>query len=139
MRFCRKCGAEIRDGSGICPRCNNVSCGEARVGSYDQYVVNAATTNAIALVSLIAGVLVGLMVNNFLGAGLCLVAEFVAVMPNTNVQKALKNDNRTLAKPELKSKAKRCVNELKEKYSGFKFSFVLSYIALACLILVFIV
>lgn len=121
----------------ICPGCGCTIKNESRQKeiSYDNCVSSAVTTNIIAGICLAIGVFCALLVNVWIGAVLCLVAEIVALIPNSKVQKAFKNNNRSLDKKDFKNSAKQNQIDLKKKYPAFKFSFILGYIALACLII----
>ena len=137
MKFCQKCGKEIMDEAVVCPGCGCAIEKEvkATINSYDDCVKGAANTNIIACIILAIGVVCALFLNVWLGVVLCLVSELVALSPNSKLQKAFKNNNKTLEKKSFNQKAKECQKELKAKYSSFKFSFILGYIALACLII----
>lgn len=137
MKYCTKCGKEIMDEAAICPGCGCAVGQTAAVTaevSYDNCVKGASTTNSISAVVLALGVACALFVNVWVGVVLCLVAELVALSPNSKWQKTFKSNNSTLQKNDFKAKAKECQKELKAKYVAFKFSFILGYIALACLI-----
>lgn len=140
MKFCSKCRKEIMDEAVICPNCGCAVEKEAKTKevSYDDCVKGASTTNIIAAIVLAVGALCALFVNVWVGVVLCLVAELIAVAPNTKLQKALKNNNKSSDKKEFKAKAKQCQKDLKSKYSAFKLSFILAYIAFGCLV-VFVV
>ncbi len=133
MKYCAKCGKEIMDDAVICPGCGCAIAKETKVKqvSYDDCVKGAATTNIISVLILAAGVLCGLFVSVLVGAVLCLVAEILVLMPNSKLQKAFKSNNKSLDKKEFKEKAKQCKKDMKAKYSAYKFSFVIGYLALA--------
>ena len=137
MKFCSKCGKEIMDEAVVCPGCGcavgNVVAQKA--ASYDDCIKGAVTTNIISVIILALGVVCALIVNAWIGAILCLGAELIAVIPNSKLQSAFKNNNKTLDKKELKEKTKQCQKELKAKYPAYKFSFIFAYISLACLII----
>lgn len=136
MRFCEKCGKEIMDEAVICPGCGCAVKTEVKQAEvpYDDCVKGAATTNIVSAILLVVGVFCALFVNVWVGAALCLITELVALAPNTKLQKALKNNNKAVDKKALKNIAKEHTKDMKSKYSGFKISFALAYIALACLI-----
>ena len=136
MKYCSKCGKEIMDEAVICPGCGCAVKSETEQNeiSYDDCVNSASTTNIIAAIVLAVGVLCALFINVWVGAVLCLVSEIVALIPNSKMQKAFKSNNYGLDKKELKDKVRQYQCELKAKCSAFKFSFVLAYIALTCLI-----
>ena len=136
MNFCSKCGKEIMDEAVVCPNCGCSAEKEVKTKEvfYDDCVKGALITNIIAAIVLAVGVLCALFVNAWIGLVLCLVAELVALSPNSKLQKTFKNNNKSLDKKEIKAKAKQCQKDLKSKYSAFKLSFILAYVALACLI-----
>ena len=136
MKYCSKCGKEIMDETVICPGCGCAVKNEVKPSevSYDDCVRKSATTNIISAVLLAVGVFCALFINVWVGAVLCLVTELIALVPNSKLQKALKNNYKSLEKKAFKDVSKQCLKELKSKYSAFKLSFVLAYIALACLI-----
>lgn len=136
MKFCEKCGKEIMDEAVICPGCGCAVVQKTQVKqvSYDDCVKGAATTNIISGIVLALGVFCALFVNAWLGVVLCLAAELIALAPNSKWQKLFKKNNIIADKKEFKNKAKQCQKELKLKCTAFKFSFVLAYISLACLI-----
>lgn len=136
MKFCAHCGKEIMDEAEVCLGCGCAVEKEAtqKAASYDDCVKGAAATNAVSAIVLAVGVLCALFVNVWIGIVLCLGAELIAVSPNTKVQKAIRNNNRTLDKMALKETGKQCQIDLKAKHSAYRFSFVLAYISLACLI-----
>lgn len=137
MKYCKHCGKEIMDEAIICPGCGCKAENErvkVNKPTYDEAVSGAATTNIIAAVILMLGIFVALFINVWLGVVLCLVAEVVSLVPKSKVQGILKDSNRSLDKKEYRAKAKQCQKELKAKYSAYKFSFILAYIAFTCLI-----
>ncbi|MBQ8769497.1 MAG: hypothetical protein IJZ15_07660 [Oscillospiraceae bacterium] len=136
MKYCSKCGKEIIDEAVICPGCGCAVKQETvkKEVSYDDCVKNASTTNIIAGIILAVGVLCGLFVSVLVGCVLCLVAELVVLGPNSKVQKALKANVKTTDKKEFKSIAKQISKDLKSESAAYKFSFILAYISLACVI-----
>lgn len=137
MKFCDKCGKEIMDQAVVCPNCGCAVKKEKEVTklpSYDDCVNGAMTTNIIAIVVLLVGVVCALFVNVWVGVVLCLATEFIAIVPNSKLQKAFKSNFKGSDKNELKNQMKQCQKELKSKYPAYKFSFVLAFIALACVI-----
>lgn len=137
MKICSKCGKELVDEAVICTGCGCPVQSETKPKevSLDALVKGAATTNMISAIILVLGIACAWFVNVWAGIALCLVAEFVAVAPNTKLQKALKNNYKGLDKKALKDACSKRTKELKAKYAGFKFSFVLAGLSLACLIL----
>ncbi len=137
MKYCEKCGKEIMDEAVVCPNCGcavEQQKPKAKEVCYDDAVKGAATTNIIAAIVLVAGVAIAWFINVWIGVALCLVAELVALAPNSKLQKMLKQNNNTADKKGFKETAKNCQKELKAKYSAFKFSFILGYISFALLI-----
>jgi len=140
MKYCSKCGKELMDEAVICTGCGcpvqpqSQPKPQRKEVPLDDMVKGAATTNIIAAIILALGVCCALLVNGWVGAALCLAAEVVALVPNSKLQKALKRNYSALDKKAFKEAGKKDIKELKAKYSGFKFSFILAYVALACLI-----
>ncbi len=136
MKICNHCGNTLLDEAVLCPSCGCAVKSEfkPKQASYDDCVKGAATTNIISAILLALGIFCALIVNVWIGAVLCLAAEIVALVPNSKLQKALKSNNNGLDKKALKDIGKKCTKDLKAKYSGFKFSFILGYVAFACLI-----
>lgn len=137
MKFCQKCGKEIMDEAVICPGCGCavVSPVETKEVNYDDCVKGATTTNVVSGIILAIGLICSLIVNAWLGGALCLVAEILALIPNSKLQKTLKSNLNGMEKGEFKNKAKEIKKDLKSQYSAFKFSFIIAYVALALLII----
>lgn len=137
MKFCQKCGMEIMDEAVVCPGCGCAVAGaiEAKQVNYDDCVKGATTTNAVAGAVLAIGFICSMFVNAWLGGALCLVAEILALIPNSKLQKTLKSNLNGMEKSELKNKAKEIKKDLKSKYGAFKISFIIAYVALAILII----
>lgn len=142
MKYCEKCGKELFDEAVLCMGCGCPVAGASRMvsaprqdDSLDHHVWNAATTNIVALIILVIGIVLGLFVNGYLGAAACLIAELVALVPNSKFQKAVKGMNWKLSKVEIKIKAKESQKSLKARYPAYRFSFVIVYVALVCLII----
>lgn len=142
MKFCQKCGKEIMDEAVICPNCgcaveNAVAAQAAKSAtvSYDDAVKGAMTTNIISAVLLVLAIILWLFVNMWIGAILCLVAEIVALIPNTKLQNAIKQNGVTGGdKKETKAKQRAIIKDMQAKYSAFKFSKILGIVALVLLI-----
>lgn len=135
MKYCEKCGKEILDEAVVCPNCGCATANKPlkqNEASYDDAVKGAFITNIICVVVLVLAVFVWLFVNMFIGAFLCLAAEIIAVVPNTKIQKAFKQNGLTkkdkLQKKEIKKK-------LQKKYPGYTVSMVLSIVSLVLLII----
>ncbi len=137
MKFCQKCGKEIMDEAVMCPGCGCSIEKEVRIKevSYDDCVKGTATTNIISIVVIALGVVCWLLVNMWIGAILCLVAEFIALSANTKLQKAFKQNGLTGNSKEVKEKKKAIMKDLKSKHPAYKFSRVLAVIALVLLII----
>lgn len=137
MKFCQKCGKEIMDEAVVCPGCGCAVAGavEAKQVNYDDCVKSATTTNIVSGVILAIGFICSMFVNAWIGGALCLVAEILALLPNSKLQKALKSNLNGMDKGEFKNKAKEIKKDLKSQYSAFKFSFIIAYVALALLII----
>lgn len=137
MKFCSKCGKEIMDEAVVCPSCGcavETETPKIKEVSYDDYVKGAATTNIISAVVIALGIVTWLFVNMWLGAILCLVAELIALSPNSKVQKALKQNGLVGNTKEMKEKRKAIMKDLKAKNSAYKFSMILAIVALILLI-----
>ena len=138
MKFCSKCGKEIMDEAVVCPSCGCAVERELTKNkevSYDDCVKNAATTNIIRAVVIALGIVAGLFINMWLGAILCLVAELIALSPNSKVQKSLKQNGLVGNTKEMKEKRKAIMKDLKVKNSAYKFSMILAIVALILLII----
>lgn len=142
MKYCTKCGKELLDEAVMCPGCGCPiegaqiqSTPAKKAASYDEAVKGAVTTNIISAVVLAAGVVCALLVNVWIGIIACLAAELVAVIPNTKLQKAIKQNNSTITdKKQMKATAKAIQKDVKSKSGAYKGSFIIAYIALACVI-----
>lgn len=138
MKICQKCGKELMDEAVMCPGCGcavETKKAEVPKESYEQAIAKASTTNIIGIVLLAVGVLCAFFIHAWAGVVLCLVAEIVCLLPNSKVQKLFKQNNVGVTdKKKFKADAKALTKELKSKNSAYKFSFIISYISLACLI-----
>jgi len=138
MKFCEKCGKEIVDEAVECPGCGcaiqNESKLEKKEVAYEDLVKGAATKNIISAIVIVVGIVCWLFVNMWVGAILCLVAEFVALSTNSKVQNAFKQNGLTGNSKETKEKKKAIVKELKSKNAAYSFSFVLAAVALVLLV-----
>ena len=140
MKYCSKCGKELLDEAVICMGCG-CAVEQAQVKkninkemSYNDCVKDAAKTNIISGIILAVGVICGLFVSILIGAILCLVAEIVAIIPNSKVQKMIKAKENTSDKKAFKATSKSITKELKANNAAYKFSIVLAVISLVCLI-----
>ena len=121
----------------VCPNCGcaiekNVLAKEV---SYDDCVKGAVTTNIVSAVVIALGVVCWLLINMWIGAILCLVAEFIALSANSKLQKAFKQNGLTGNSKEVKEKKKAITKDLKSKNPAYKFSMVLAVIALVLLVI----
>lgn len=98
-------------------------------------IKHSKITNIIAIVILVFGLVSFVFINGWLGAVLCLFAEFIAVLPNTKVLKHFKSENPKTDKKTLRTDKKALQKELKSNNKAYRFSFVLGYIALAGIII----
>lgn len=138
MKYCLKCGKEIMDEAVVCPGCG---CAVEQKKSavpqktYEQAIQCSAACCAISAVLLVLGIAVALFVSALLGAILCLAAEIIAVIPNTNVQKLFKKNNSHITdKKALKAAEKALRKELKQKNKAYAVASVVSVAALICVI-----
>lgn len=137
MKYCQKCGKEILDEAVICPGCGCEAAKQnsPKAVSYGECVKGAVTTNIIGSVVIVLGIACWLFVNMWVGAILCLVAELVALIPNTKVQKALKQNGLIGNSKEMKAQKKCIIKDLKKTNQAYSFSMVLAGIALTLLII----
>ncbi len=137
MKFCQKCGKEIMDEAVVCPGCGCSIEKEVKIkeASYDDCLKGAATTNIISIVVIVLGVVCWLLVNMWIGAILCLVAEFIALSANSKLQKAFKQNGLIGNSKEVKEKKKAIMKDLKSKHPAYKFSMILAVIALVLLVI----
>lgn len=98
-------------------------------------IKHSKITNIIAIVILVFGLVSFVFINGWLGAVLCLFAEFIAVLPNTKVLKHFKSENPKTDKKTLRTDKKALQKELKSNNKAYRFSFILGYIALAGIII----
>lgn len=135
--FCSKCGKEIMEEAVVCPGCGCAIKKEVRAKevSYDDCVKGAVTTNIITIVAIALGVVCWLLINMWIGAILCLIAEIIALIPNSKVQKAFKQNGLIGNSKEMKAKRKNIVKDLKSKNPAYKFSKILGVIAFVLLVI----
>lgn len=136
MKFCSKCGKEILEEAVICPGCGCAVEKEAKAKevSYDDCIKGAITTNIISVIIIVLGIVCWLFVSMWIGAFLCLIAELIALSPNSKVQKAFKKNGLIGKTKEAKEKRTAIIKDLKAKSSAYSFSKVLAVIALVLLI-----
>ena len=132
-KFCQKCGKELLDAAVMCPGCGSTidSAPAPKVVSYDAPVKSAGITLAISIALLVLGATVGLTVDSLIGAVVCLAAELVALIPNTRLQSMLKKNVTAPDSLQKKTEMKNITKELRSKYPAFAASFILSFVALA--------
>ena len=123
----------------VCPGCGcavEEVKAKAPEASYDDAVKGAATTNIVSAIICAVAIICWLLINMWVGAILCLVAEFIALMPNSKLNKAFKQNGLTTGdKKEMKAKRKVITDELKAKYPAYKLSIILGIVALVLLII----
>ena len=137
MKFCSKCGKEIMDEAVICPGCGCAVAREFKKDevSYENCLKGTVTTNIVSAVVIALGIVCWLIINMWAGAILCLVAELIALIPNTRIQKAFKQNGLNGNSKEIKAKKKDIIKDLKSKNRAYSFSKVLAIIALVLLII----
>lgn len=122
----------------VCPGCGCAVAqerSERKTVSYDDAVKGALTTNIISLIILAAAAACWLFVSMWIGAALCLVAELVALAPNSKLQKAFKqNGIKNGDKKEVKAELKAITKDLKGRFPAYKISKILAIISLILLI-----
>ena len=103
--------------------------------SYDSCVQGALTTNILAALLLVLGIVCTLWLSALVGCILCLAAELVVLIPNSKWQKAFRKSNDISDKTEYKKLARQCRKDLKARHPAYRFSFVLAVVSLVFLIL----
>ncbi|MBO5066017.1 MAG: hypothetical protein J6D06_07895 [Clostridia bacterium] len=146
MKYCEKCGKEIIDENMGCTECNKpeVELNDESIlneenglhnDAYFQLIKNAKITNIIGIALLPIAILFAFIFNGFSGAVLCFVAECIALLPKTKVQKKFKKENKSVTdKKQQKAEFKRLNKDLKSKSVSYKMSFIIAIVALALLI-----
>ncbi len=137
MKYCEKCGKEIMEEAVVCPGCGCAVVKEIKKAevSYENCIKGAVTTNIVSAVVIALGIICWLLINMWIGAILCLVAEIIALIPNSKVQKAFKQNGLIGNSKEMKAKRKNIVKDLKSKNRAYSFSVVLSVIAFVLLVI----
>ncbi|MBQ6818149.1 MAG: zinc ribbon domain-containing protein [Clostridia bacterium] len=139
-KHCPNCGRPMMGASRVCMGCGyTIGGADSRQGDgdYDHCVWNATVTNVIAAVLLGLGVLCGFVINIYLGAALCLVGEFVALIPNTKLQKEIKRNNANISRSFLRKQIKEIQSGLKGRYASFRLSRILGVVCLVTLVALF--
>lgn len=153
FKYCNSCGAEVEDATDenvdVESTENTVEQSDVNVyqnvqpaDSNDEYlplISKSKNTNLLSIGLLAVGVISLLFINGWLGAVLCFVAEIVALIPNTKVQKLFKSKNPTMDKKSFKTNLKELQNDLKAKNKEFKTSFLIAIIALVALVLCLVI
>lgn len=137
MKYCEKCGKEIMEEAVVCPGCGCAVVKEIKKTevSYENCIKGAVTTNIVSAVVIALGIICWLLINMWIGAILCLVSEFIALSPNSKVQKAFKQNGLNGNSKEIKAKRKEIIKDLKSSNRAYSFSMVLAIIALVLLII----
>lgn len=136
MKFCQKCGKEIMDEAVICPGCGcAVAKGiEKAEISYEKCVKGAVTTDILSAVAIVLGIICWLLINMWVGAILCLAAEFIALSANSKLQRAFKQNGLNRKSKEDKEKMRKIKRNLKSENPAYKFSAVLAVIAMVLVV-----
>ena len=95
--------------------------------------------NILALLLFVGGIASLLLINEWLAAVMFLVAEIFVLVPNEKLMKLCKAKNPGADKKTQNTIAKETRKRIKAKNNNFKFSFVIAYVCLACLIVSFII
>lgn len=137
MKYCEKCGKEIMEEEVVCPGCGCAVVKEIKKAevSYENCIKGAVTTNIVSAVVMALGIICWLLINMWIGAILCLAAEFIALSANSKLQMAFKQNGLTGKSKEVKEKRKAITKDLKSKNPAYKFSMVLAVIALVLLVI----
>lgn len=136
MKFCQRCGKEIMDEAVICPGCGcAVAKGiEKAEISYEKCVKGAVTTDILSVVVIALGIICWLLINMWVGVILCLAAEFIALSPDSNLQRAFKQNGLNRKSKEDKEKMRTIKRNLKSENPAYKFSTVLAVIAVVLVV-----
>ncbi len=132
MKFCQKCGKEIMDEAVVCPGCGCPVVTESKKTevSYEECLKGVGTTNIISAVITLLGVVCWLLINLWVGAILCLVAEMVALSANSKLLKTFKQNGLSRKSKQDNMKMKAIKKDLKANNSAYKFSIILGIIDL---------
>lgn len=106
---------------------------------YLNIIKDCAIINVLAVLLFVGGIASLLLINEWLAAVMFLVAEIFALVPNEKLMKLCKAKNTSADKKTQNTIVKETRKRVKAKNNNFKFSFVIAYICLACLIVSFIV
>ena len=132
MKFCQRCGEEIMDEEAFCPGCGCTVAKEIEKTeiSYAKCVKVAVTTAILSAVAIALGIICWLLINMWVGIILCLAAEFIALSPDSNLQRAFKRNGLNRKSKEDKEKMRTIKRNLKSENPAYKFSAVLAVIAM---------
>ena len=97
--------------------------------SYAKCVKVALTTAILSAVAIVLGIICWLLINMWVGVILCLAAEFIALSPDSNLQRAFKRNKLNRKSKEDKEKMRTIKRNLKSENPAYKFSAVLAVIA----------
>lgn len=97
--------------------------------SYAKCVKVAVTTAILSAVAIVLGIICWLLINMWVGVILCLAAEFIALSPDSNLQRAFKRNGLNRKSKEDKEKMRTIKRNLKSENPAYKFSAVLAVIA----------
>ncbi len=127
MKVCEKCNKEFNEEIFTCPYCSQEL--------YENTVKISKTTNIIGIILIVIGIIFALFVDVWVGAIISLIAEMIALIPNTKLTALFKKNNAEITdKKKLKSDTKLLSKELKSKNKNYKYSFLISFIALILMI-----
>ena len=132
MKFCQRCGEEIMDEEVFCPGCGCTVAKEFEKTeiSYAKCVKVAVTTAILSAVAIALGIICWLLINMWVGAILCLAAEFIALSANSKLQRAFKQNGLNRKSKEDKEKMRTIKRNLKSENPAYKFSTALAVIAM---------
>ena len=97
--------------------------------SYAKCVKVAVKTAILSAVAIVLGIICWLLINMWVGVILCLAAEFIALSPDSNLQRAFKRNGLNRKSKEDKEKMRTIKRNLKSENPAYKFSAVLAVIA----------
>ena len=106
---------------------------------YLNIIKDCAIINVLAVLLFVGGIASLLLINEWLAAVMFLVAEIFVLVPNEKLMKLCKAKNTSADKKTRNKIVKETRKRVKAKNNNFKFSFVIAYICLACLIISFII
>ena len=83
--------------------------------SYAKCVKVALTTAILSAVAIVLGIICWLLINMWVGVILCLAAEFIALSPDSNLQRAFKRNKLNRKSKEDKEKMRTIKRNLKSE------------------------